>query len=535
MATDADIVPHALTDFVFDLYDSVTLSQLTEEQTRLYNDVFQDLSKKYFASTPWPSPTAIAVECNGDPLFLAFYRELTHRHWHAVSRPSLRERMEGWDVYRELFDELLEGAEADSTSDDPKLFILPGWAFEILHEFVYQFQGFCQFRTTLFASANKYKLLQSADSADGEGAPTPSGKRGPPHHVVENLALMQEDAAKDCWSVDTVMYYLHRLVDIGTSPKCTVPAYQYFGIFATVALSRLECLLTDYSASLGALAPVLENSTTRVVKHDQETKTFTQVIQSVFPARLSLTYHAGISFLMLRRYKDAATTVGDLCTYMQRGFKTGQIRSMPNVDQLYKNYDRMIALLAICTHICPQLNLVEESIAKTIREKHGAQMSKEAFTELFVFCAPKFVSPAIPDFVTSGSIDNVYKQQIYLFEQELKDQPAFQTLRSYLKLYTSIPTSKLINFGNKEPTLASLKLKMQQLEISNSEIPSLKEATLKSALDIQFYAEKVEGSVDEIVHVDEAEKQRRYENYFFGQATQSYDIRKTAKSIDTSL
>ena len=46
MATDADIVPQALTDFVFDLYDSVTLSQLTEEQSRLYNNVFRDLSSK---------------------------------------------------------------------------------------------------------------------------------------------------------------------------------------------------------------------------------------------------------------------------------------------------------------------------------------------------------------------------------------------------------------------------------------------------------------------------------------------------------
>lgn len=535
MATDADIVPQALTDFVFDLYDSVTLSQLTEEQSRLYNHVFRDLSSKYFASTPWPSPTAIAAECNGDPLFLAFYRELTHRHWHAVSRPSLRERMEGWDVYRELFDELLEGAEEDSTSSQPKLFILPEWAFEILHEFVYQFQGFCQFRTTLFASANKHKLLGSADSPDGEAAPTPSGKRGPPHHVVENLALMREDAAKDVWSVDTVLYYLHRLVDIGTNPRCTVPAYQYFAIFASVALSRLECLLSDYSASLAALAPVLENSTSKVIKNDQGPKTFTQVIESVFPARLSLTYHAGISFLMLRRYKDASTTVGNLCTFMQRGFKTGQLRQMPNADQLYKNYDRMIALLAICTHICPQSNLVEESIAKTIREKHGAQISKEAFTELFVFCAPKFVSPAIPDFLTSGSIDNIYKQQIYLLEQELKDQPDFRTLRSYLKLYTSIPTTKLIKFGNKETTLPSLKLKMRQLESADPDIPSLKNASLKSALDIHYYAEKLDGSDDEIVHVDEAEKQRRYENYFFGQATQTYDIRKTADGIDTTL
>jgi len=547
MATDADIVPQALTDFVFDLYDSVTLSQVTEEQARLYNNVFRDLSQKYFASTPWPSPTAIAAECNGDPLFLAFYRELTHRHWHAVSRPSLRERMEGWDVYRELFDELLEGAEEDSTSSNPKLFILPAWVFEIVHEFVYQFQAFCQFRTTLFASANKHNLLEappvvgSGGSPDGKGDSTPpttsvgGGKRGPPHHVVENLALMQEEASQDVWSVDTVMYYLHRLVEIGTNPKCVVPAYQYFGIFASVALSRLECLLTDYSASLSALVPVLENTTSKVVKAGQESKTFTQVIHSVFPARLSLTYHGGISFLMLRRYKDAVTTVGDLCTFMHRGFKTGQLRQMPNADQLFKNYDRMIALLAICTHVCPQTNLIDESILKSIREKHGAQMSKEAYTELFVICAPKFVSPAIPDFISSGSIDDAYKQQIYLLEQELNDQSNFRALRSYLKLYTSIPISKLLNFGNKASTLPSLKLKMRQLESANPDIPSLKAVIRKSALDIHYYAEKIDGGDDEIVHVDEAEKQRRFENYFFGQITQSYELRKSANVINTNL
>ena len=44
---DPDVcVPQTLTDFVFDLYDSVTLSQLTEEQTRLYTTVFRDLSGK---------------------------------------------------------------------------------------------------------------------------------------------------------------------------------------------------------------------------------------------------------------------------------------------------------------------------------------------------------------------------------------------------------------------------------------------------------------------------------------------------------
>jgi hypothetical protein len=47
MANSADAcVPQTLTDFVFDLYDSVTLSQLPEEQGRLYNTVLPELSKK---------------------------------------------------------------------------------------------------------------------------------------------------------------------------------------------------------------------------------------------------------------------------------------------------------------------------------------------------------------------------------------------------------------------------------------------------------------------------------------------------------
>lgn len=191
----------------------------------------------------------------------------------------------------------------------------------------------------------------------------------------------------------------------------------------------------------------------------------------------------------------------------------------------------MIALLAICTHLCPQANnLVEENISKVIREKHGGQLNKEAYSDLFVFCAPKFVSPVVPNFEVASSThtENAYKHQVQLLEQELGCQKGFRTLRSYLNLYTSIAVSKLVNFGNDELTLASLKLKLRQHESTG--VPSLHEATQKSALDIHYYLED-----DEVVHVDEAEKQRRFENYFLGQIVQSYDIRKDANAINATV
>jgi len=184
-------------------------------------------------------------------------------------------------------------------------------------------------------------------------------------------------------------------------------------------------------------------------------------------------------------------------------------------------------LLAICMHLCPQAN-VEESLAKTIREKHGVQLSKEAYTDLFVYCAPKFVSPAVPEFVEESlPTDNAYKNQISLLEQELSCQTAFRKLSSYLKLYTSIALTKLAAFGNDPTSLLSLKLKLRQLESNDPDTPSLTNASLKSALDIHYYMD------NDMVHVDEAEKQRRFENYFLAQISQNLDIRKDLYNIST--
>ena len=198
MASDADAcVPKALTDFVFDLYDSVTLSQIAEEQTKLYNTDFRDLSQKYYATTPWPSPQTIASECNGNPLFLSLYRELTHRHFHSVSRVTVRDRVEGWQVYRELFEEILQ--------EEPNFFLTKDWCFDILNEFVYQFQGFCQFRTALHNSAVKYGMLREGEVFGS----APLSNSGSHPNMVENINLL---TSADAWEVEQVFSYLHRFV-----------------------------------------------------------------------------------------------------------------------------------------------------------------------------------------------------------------------------------------------------------------------------------------------------------------------------------
>ena len=506
MANNSDVaLPEALKNFVFDLHDSVTLSQIGQEQAKLYETDFRELSNKYFANQPWPSPESIASECNGDPFFLALYREMTHRHWHSVSRPTLRDRIDGWQVYRELFEEMLE-----STS----FFVLPSWIFDILNEFIYQFQGFCQVRTALYATARKQGLV----GADGSLLPAQGNH---PSNLIENLAVLKNST--DAWDIESVYAYLSRLGKLGwpkegSSSKIS-PAATYLSICVAVSRSRLECLLGDYVESLKALSPLTKHAEFVIEKEDNPT--VTDVLNSVLGARISVAYHAGVSLLMLRRHKDAIKTIGDMCTVMQRGFKTGQLRKLPGMDQFNKQYDRMLALLAILQHVCPTQGILDDNLARVIREKHGSRLEAASSYEDW-FQSPKFVSvdPNVP----------VFRQQVQHFLQEMDPAMSNLQLRSYLKLYTSLPVEKLAKFHDKSvedflPHLLSFKLRTRQMERAPGD-ESYLEGSWKIALDIHYY---MTGSM---VHIDEAEKQRRFENYFVAQIAQVGEVCKDARAMN---
>lgn len=548
-------IPAPLKDFVFDLHDSARRSQVASEQSAQYNGQFTDLSNKYFAQSAWPSPESIASECSNDPLFLAFYKELTHRHLHSVTRISVQDRVNGWHVYRELFDLLLQEAESESETKQtqPSLYILPEWAFDILHEFVYQFQGFCQFRTQ--NAANKIAQQEKENNNKGE---TPSKSSSNLDNTMEILRSNQ-----DAWAVESVLYYLNRLVALSSSNNL---AYRHLSIFSSVALSRLECLMGDYRGSLNAASHLL-------LPNDDEEESTMSIVNEVFPAKLSLSYHAGISYLMLRRYKDAFRILEDICVLLQRGFKTGMLRKLHashdqqsgkqqgSFDQFVKLFDRMICLLAILTHICPiSQKKMDDGIKKQIRDKHANQLSKieqgeEGYEELFMYACPKFISPACPDYegileqkdtgiaVQAQGPQDAYRLQIKQFMLEMTQQQSLRKLRSYMKLYTSIEIGKLAAFNDTVEDdflarLVSFKHKMNQLEANstsstddeeNNNTDAAEAECMGSALDIHYHINK------NMVHVDEAEKLRRFETYFLKGIKINQEVLKDVSTIETAV
>ena len=209
--------PKAVKEFVFDLHDSCRRSMRPDDQKSLYVHQYREITQKYFAASEWPSCDVVKDECESDKLFLAFYEELIGRHKFGTPslRITLKDKLNSWKVYTNLFELIF-------TSSNIDMYILPEWIFEILHEYVYQFQGFSQYRTR-----EKSRTEEEKDA-------------------------LTKPVGKEPWSVVDVMYTLHRLIDMSNirHPNTPPPSqvHETFGHFAAVSLSRLECLLGDFHA-----------------------------------------------------------------------------------------------------------------------------------------------------------------------------------------------------------------------------------------------------------------------------------------------
>merc|ERR1711956_84502 len=115
--------------------------------------------------------------------------------------------------------------------------------------------------------------------------------------------------------------------------------------------------------------------------------------------------------------------------------------------------------------------------------------------------------------------------------------------RSYMKLYTSIGVEKLgrlVLEAEFESLLLSYKHKMRQIEVvrgaagtvagddtnaAGAEVTSASplDGKVGTVMDIHYYIK------DDVIHVDEAEKQNRFENYFVSQISQCMILSRMLK------
>ena len=113
----------------------------------------------------------------------------------------------------------------------------------------------------------------------------------------------------------------------------------------------------------------------------------------------------------------------------------------------------MFHLLAICLVLHPQC--IDEGLQQALRENNfHEKMYKmqygdmKEFESCFGYACPKFLSlvPPSPGKANEDYVKEAIEHQTQVFMDEVLQQKMLPTIRSYLKLYTTLPLKKLVTF-----------------------------------------------------------------------------------------
>ncbi|CAH1108106.1 unnamed protein product [Psylliodes chrysocephalus] len=505
-------MPESVKNFLVYFRNNVNEGLIFELQA-LYEHTWPKLTEDYFEKRPWPEESEVATIVDSDPVFMILYKELYFRHIYARIQggPSLEQRFNSFYNYCDLFNYIL-------SAEEPVPLELPDlWLWELIDEFVYQFQSFAQYRSRL--QNKKEQELETLNSNN------------------------------KVWNVLCVLNVLHSLVDksnikqqlevyaSGGDPDSVSgefgshSLYKMLGYFSLVGLLRLHSLLGDYYQAIKL--QVLENI--EVHKKSQ---------YAHIPAcQISTSYYVGFAYMMMRRYSDAIRTFSSILLYIQRTKQLFASKTYQH-DQINKQTDQMYHLLAICLVLHPQC--IDESIQQTLREKsYHEKMYKMQYGDLqefensFVYACPKFLSPYPPpiDSLPGDYSKEAIQHQTQVFMEEVAQQKMLPTIRSYLKLYTTLPLSKLATFmaqnsRTSEASNRDLDKEMQSLVIHLlcfkhkmknvvwSKGASGLEGKFQSGSELDFYID------NDMIHIADTKVAHRYGDFFIRKILKFEDLNR---------
>jgi len=209
------------------------------------------------------------------------------------------------------------------------------------------------------------------------------------------------------------------------------------------------------------------------------------------------------------------------------------------MDMIDKQTEQMYVLLSICLVLYPQR--IDESISSVLLEKYGDSMGKMQRADLaefeanFRYACPKFLSPVAaiydsdPLSVSSCKLEP-WHQQLKVFMDEVHQHIPILVIRSYLKLYRTMPLSKLATFLEIDEStlriqLLAYKHKMRNLVWSKSKGNSGLEGEFESGSDVDFYIDK------DMIHVADTKVARRYGDYFLRQIHKFEELFRIVSSL----
>lgn len=389
----------------------------------MYEISFPKLSERYFKSAPWPTADLVSDLVDQDHVFCLLYRELYFRHLFARTQPGLRARCESWDNYCELFGVILHG--------NVNMQLPVPWLWDMVDEFLYQFQSFCQFRAKLAqrGGAEEADLLRQCDKVWA---------------LLDVLNVLQALVDKSGIAAALAADGGAGLLASGGYPANASNVLPLLGYYSLLGQLRVHALVGDYATGLRALKPL---------NLFERRGLFTAQLPA---AHISLFYYASFSYLMLRRPSDAASCLNAILAYVAR-VKAFHPRNAA-YEQMLKKNEQMYALLACTVALCPAAQRgLDEGVVVQLREKYADKLGRMArgdeapYEELFSYGCPKFVPAAPPAFdgpqaaaAAAGGPQEAFRAQLGSFLREVRGAGGLlPLLKQHLLLYSSISVAKL--------------------------------------------------------------------------------------------
>ena len=340
------------------------------------------------------------------------------------------------------------------------------WAWDVIDEFIYQFNTFSSYRARIARQGTNQEEIQ---------------------------LLKENPNTWGCYSVLNVLYSLIQKSQIteqlGAIKRNEDPAavageygnknlYRMLGYFSIIGLLRVHTLLGDFSLALKTLDDIELNKKAMFAR--------------VMAAHFTTYYYVGFSYMMMRRYGDAIRMFSHILVYVSR---TKNFQKNAQYDSITKKNEQMYALIAICVAFQP--TRLDDTIHTALREKYGDQLLKlqkggpEAlpiFEELFRTACPKFISPVVPDFENPEANVDPVEHHLAIFMDEVKTNLFSPTIKSYLRLYTTMDLKKLAGFleVDSEALRAMLLVNKQRAKQLRWSEGGLLEGELVNASDLDY-------------------------------------------------
>ncbi|KAK3368162.1 eukaryotic translation initiation factor 3 subunit L [Podospora didyma] len=402
----------------------------------------------------------------------------------------LETKFQSYDAYCSLFHFILN-------SDGPVDLEPPSyyWAWDVIDEFIYQFNSFSTYRARIARQGNSDEIQMLRENPNTWG----------------------------CYSVLNVLYSLIQRSQIteqlaamkrNEEPMAVAGEYgsknlyRMLGYFSIIGLLRIHCLLGDFSLALKTLDDIELNKKAMFAR--------------VMAAHFTTYYYVGFSYMMMRRYGDAIRMFSHILVYVSR---TKNFQKNAQYDSITKKNEQMYALIAICVAFQP--TRLDDTIHTALREKYGDQLLKlqrggpeslPIFEELFRTACPKFISPVPPDFDHPENNIDPIEHHLAVFMDEVKTNMWSPTIKSYLRLYTTMDLKKLAGFLDvKDDELRSWllvnKQRSKQLRWTDH---GLLDGELVNVNDLDYALQ------GDLIHISEAKVGRKLVDWYLRNLSRTY-------------